>query len=164
LFQIVSGLRLLSVLTLVGLASAPPILCAWHNGGDQEQQPPKFGTHDYIALKALDRATAVKVAFIRQRLTSYFIGTEAPDTNKKIAGVTEGGYKDSLQCHCILFDKDEKITRAHARDLRFCQTLFGRKEVPVSFQTSLNQLIDRKRLIRLCSRRNIAQDNGDQHA
>jgi hypothetical protein len=45
----------------------------WHNGGDEDQQPPKFGTHDYIAFQALDRAPAAKVAFIRQRLTTYFI-------------------------------------------------------------------------------------------
>jgi Zinc dependent phospholipase C len=88
----------------------------WHNGGDQDNQPPKFGAHDYIALKALDRVPAAKVAFIKQRLTTYFIGTEAPDTNKKIPSVTEGGYMDSLKCHCILFAEDLTITKAHARD------------------------------------------------
>jgi Zinc dependent phospholipase C len=72
-----------------------------------------FGAHDYIAFKALDRAPAAKVAFIKQRL---FIGTEAPDTNKKIPSVTEGGYMDSLKCHCILFAEDLTITKAHARD------------------------------------------------
>jgi hypothetical protein len=50
-----------------------------------------------------ERDPAAKVAFIRQRLTTYFIGTEAPDTNKKIPSVTEGGYHDSGACHCILF-------------------------------------------------------------
>ncbi len=89
---------------------------AWHNGGDQQEQPPKFGTHDYIALKALDRAPAPKVAFIRERLLTYFIGTEAPDANKKIPGVTEGGYKDSLECHCILFDFEWHVAKAHARN------------------------------------------------
>jgi len=87
---------------------------AWHNGGDRTEQPPKFGTHDYIAFKGLDRAPAAKVAFIRQHLTAYFIGTEAPDTNKKIPSVTEGGYHDSLQCHCVLFDENGKVVNERA--------------------------------------------------
>ena len=41
---------------------------------------------------------------------------EAPDTNKKVPGVTEGGYHDSFQCHCILFDASQHVTKAHARD------------------------------------------------
>lgn len=88
----------------------------WHNGGDRVEQPPKFGTHDYIAYKGLARAPAAKVAWINDHLVAYFIGTEAPDTNKKVAGVTEGGYHDSLQCHCILFDAQEHVTKTHARD------------------------------------------------
>ena len=101
---------------LVGCVAACTLTVqGWHNGGDQDNQPPKFGAHDYIALKALDRAPAAKVAFIRQRLTTYFIGTEAPDTNKKIPSVTEGGYHDSGACHCILFAEDLTIKKAHAR-------------------------------------------------
>src|SRR5262245_49456246 len=111
----------LSVFRFVPIAAVAIVIVTlpvqgWHNGGDRAAQPPKFGTHDYIAFKALDRANAAKVTFIRDRLVSYFVGTEAPDTNKKIPGVTEGGYHDSLQCHCILFDDHGAITRAHARD------------------------------------------------
>jgi hypothetical protein len=54
------------------------------------------------------------VAWIRQRLTAYFIGTEAPDTNKKIPQVTEGGYHDSGACHCVLFDAAGTLTRPRA--------------------------------------------------
>ena len=63
---------------LVGCVAACTLTVqGWHNGGNQDNQPPKFGAHDYIALKALDRAPAAKVAFIRQRLATYFIGTVA---------------------------------------------------------------------------------------
>jgi Zinc dependent phospholipase C len=102
---------------LVGcLAACTLTVHGWHNGGDEEQQPPKFGAHDYIAFKALDRAPAAKVVFIKQRLTTYFIGTEAPDTGKKIPSVTESGYKDTGACHCILFDEEGTITKDRARD------------------------------------------------
>jgi hypothetical protein len=107
--------RLLSCLTAC-LAVGTLTLHGWHNGGDQEDQPPKFGAHDYIAFKALDRAPSAKVAFIRQRLTTYFIGTEAPDTGKKIPSVTEGGYHDTGACHCILFDEEGTVTKDRARD------------------------------------------------
>ena len=50
-----------------------------------------LGRHDYIAYKGIDRAPPTKVIWIKQNLIAYFIGTEAPDTNKKIPGVTEGG-------------------------------------------------------------------------
>lgn len=87
-----------------------PVL-AWHNGGDQANAPPKFGMHDYIAYKGLDRAPKAKVAFIRQNLIAYFIGTEAPDTGKTVAGVASQGYHDSGACHCVYFDADCTITR-----------------------------------------------------
>jgi hypothetical protein len=48
------------------LAACTLTVHGWHNGGDEEQRPPKFGAHDYIAFKALDRAPDAKVAFIRQ--------------------------------------------------------------------------------------------------
>src|SRR4029450_5791179 len=86
----------------------------WHNGGDRLDQPPKFGTHDYIAFKALDRAQVVDIGFIRNQLTAYFIGTEAPDTGKTVAGVLPAGYHDSGPCHCILFAEDGHPTRLRA--------------------------------------------------
>lgn len=87
-----------------------PVL-AWHNGGDQANAPPKFGMHDYIAYKGLDRAPKAKVVCIRQNLIAYFIGTEAPDTGKTVAGVASQGYHDSGACHCVYFDADGTITR-----------------------------------------------------
>jgi hypothetical protein len=63
--------RLLFV-ALALLASAS--LGAWHNGGDTAAQPPKFGTHDYIAYEGLDRAPAAQVAWIKPHLVAYFIG------------------------------------------------------------------------------------------
>ena len=76
-----------SAITLL-LLLAPLSLFGWHKGGDKDEQPPKFGTHDYIAYKGLDRAPPAKVAWISNHLVAYFIGTEAPDTNKKIPGIT----------------------------------------------------------------------------
>jgi hypothetical protein len=55
-----------------------------------------------------------RIEWIRQRLTAYFIGTEAPDTNKKTPQVTEGGYHDSGACHCVLFDAAGAVTRRRA--------------------------------------------------
>src|SRR4030095_4290305 len=72
----------------------------WHNGGDRLDQPPKFGTHDYIAFKALDRAQIADVGFIRSQLTAYFIGTEAPDTGKTVTGGTPAGCPHSGACRC----------------------------------------------------------------
>jgi hypothetical protein len=94
------------------LAASP--VSTWHNGGDRLEHPPKFGTHDYIAFQAYKLAPAARVTWITQNLTAFFIGTEAPDTNKKIPAVTEGGYHDSLQCHCVLFDASGHVTRDRA--------------------------------------------------
>lgn len=102
------------LLPVAWVVCAVASLHGWHNGGDAVQQPPKFGTHDYIAYKALERVPAAGAAWIKQNLTAYFIGTEAPDTGKTVAGVTESGYKDSIQCHCILFDAQGTVTRPRA--------------------------------------------------
>jgi Zinc dependent phospholipase C len=103
---------LLTLATCLACAVISP--AAWHNGGDKTDQPPKFGTHDYIAFKGYQRVPPAKVTWIKQNLEAYFIGTEAPDTNKKIPGVTEGGYHDSLQCHCVLFDQRGVVTTQRA--------------------------------------------------
>jgi hypothetical protein len=101
---VLQRLSAVALLCAISVASAS----AWKNGTDQANQPPRFGTHDYIAFKALDRAPA-NVAYIRSLLTAYFIGTEALDTGKKVAGVIESGYHDSGACHCVLFDAQGTI-------------------------------------------------------
>ncbi len=105
---------ILALASALALQSPQPLQVGWHNGGDKTEQAPKFGTHDYIAYKGYQRVPAAKVVWITQNLTAFFIGTEAPDTNKKITGVTEGGYHDSLQCHCVLFDAEGHVTNDRA--------------------------------------------------
>jgi hypothetical protein len=104
------------VATAALLAANIVALPAWHNGGDKDTADPRFGTHDYIAFKALDRAPAADVAFIRTQLRAYFVGTEAPDTAKTVAGIPKTGYHDSGPCHCILFDEEGQPTRLRAAE------------------------------------------------
>jgi hypothetical protein len=106
--------RMRPLVALLGLLLLTTSTAAWKNGGESTSiANPKFGTHDYIALQGLRRATPSKVAWIKVELNAYFIGTEAPDNGPKIPGVG-GGYSDTGACHCILFAANGDITNDRA--------------------------------------------------
>ena len=91
LLQPVSAVALL-------LLSCSALTGAWRNGGDKASGD-RFGTHDYIGFVAFKRAPAAHVTYIKNNLRAFFIGTEAPDTGKKVPGITQGGYHDTGACH-----------------------------------------------------------------
>ena len=95
------------VCAVVVLSLAP--LGAWKNPRPSETlNTPIFGTHDWIAFKAYELAG--RPSFLKNSLTRYFIGTEAPDNGFK-PGDAEGTYHDTSPCHCILFDNDAAVTQ-----------------------------------------------------
>lgn len=104
--------RIALLLCLILLLTVPAH--PWKNGGDtKDPSNPLFGTHDYIAYKGYRLAGASNVPWVRYYQRWYFLGTEAPDTGAKVDSA-ENGYRDTLQCHCILFDSGGGVTRDRA--------------------------------------------------
>jgi len=85
---------------------------SWSNGGQStDVDHVLFGTHDYIAFKGyLLGGGETEFPWIKSNMNWFFLGTEAPDRDPKIAG---GGtlYSDTAQCHCILTDSTGQIVK-----------------------------------------------------
>jgi len=76
-----------STVTLVLLASVRPAW-AWSNGGySADPSNPDYGTHDWIAERALDWLPGNEKAFILTYRASYLYGTELPDNSQAPDGI-----------------------------------------------------------------------------
>jgi hypothetical protein len=68
---------------------------AWSNGGySADTTNPDYGTHDWIAQRAVDWLPAEKKQYITDNLANYLYGTELPDLPK-----TQGGIGDTTKHH-----------------------------------------------------------------
>lgn len=52
-------------------------------------------------------------SWLRYELKWFLLGTKAPDTGAELQ-TAENGYRDTLQCHCILSNDDGDVTRDRA--------------------------------------------------
>lgn len=105
--KIVASLLFVFVLSVNGMS--------WGNAGKSTSaSKPKFAMHDWIALEGYKLAKQdADLKWLTDNLDMYLYGTEAPDfgvlksvINQLHPGI---GYKDSVKCHCILFDKNEGV-------------------------------------------------------
>jgi hypothetical protein len=88
---------------------------AWHNGGPSHQlNGLGYGGHDWIAGRAYKLVAArSELKFIGKNMKFFLLGTEAPDTkHDPIDG--EDGYADTIQCHCINYDKQGHVVKDRA--------------------------------------------------
>jgi hypothetical protein len=91
----------LIVLILLISISISPALC-WSNGGySTDPSSPVYGTHDWIAEKALNLLPYHESSFIHDNLSSYLLGTEYPDNPSFIGDTTK---------HHIYFDLTGDLT------------------------------------------------------
>ncbi|MFQ6063275.1 MAG: hypothetical protein ACE5J9_08920 [Methanosarcinales archaeon] len=85
--KILKGLNcfsnLITLFFIVILAILP--VQAWSNGGySNDPYNPAYGTHDWIAQKAIDFLPQKEKQYILDNLASYLYGTELPDNPKGI--------------------------------------------------------------------------------
>ena len=72
---------------------------AWSNGGySDDPLNPDYGTHDWIAQRALDWLPLSEKAYIEDYLVTYLYGTELPDNGGAIDGIG-----DSTKHHIYYF-------------------------------------------------------------
>jgi enamine deaminase RidA (YjgF/YER057c/UK114 family) len=82
-----SRILLASSLVLTFLALTHPAW-AWSNGGfSADPNNPKYGTHDWIAERALDWIPSGEKALILTYRAAYLYGTELPDNNQAADGI-----------------------------------------------------------------------------
>jgi len=79
---------LLAAVLLVVAMLVPHPAYAWSNGGfSSDPSHPKYGTHDWIAQRALDWLPDEEKQFILGNLNLYLYGTELPDKGKALGGI-----------------------------------------------------------------------------
>lgn len=85
---------------------------SWGNGGKSSKlNNPKFGTHYWIAYEGYRMASGeANLSWLKSNLNTFYIGTEAPDLGALSTLNVGGGYKDTAECHCVLFDKNCAVT------------------------------------------------------
>jgi len=55
------------------------------------------------------------MAWTKDNLNAFFLGTEAPDTSAFVSSFTnEGGYSDAIHCHCVLYDTNLEVVKDRA--------------------------------------------------
>jgi hypothetical protein len=65
---------------------------AWSNGGySSNQAQPDYGTHDWIAQRAVDWLPAQESQFFTTNMVSYLYGTELPDNSGTAGGIGDTG-------------------------------------------------------------------------
>ncbi len=115
------------VVSVMGLTSAPTVL-GWGNGprgnattdDPSECDSPPYATHDWIADHAVALLPDEEKAWLTPHMTSYLLGTEAPD-NKKIpasCAAPNTGYDDRNKGHSIKWNSDwtaMEVDRAASR-------------------------------------------------
>ena len=80
---------------------------AWSNGGNSDDiTNPDYGTHDWVAEKALAMLPASESQYIQDNLDYYLYGTELPDNYD---GIFDDGIGDTFQHH-VYFDSDGVVT------------------------------------------------------
>ncbi|MCK5038675.1 MAG: lamin tail domain-containing protein [Thermoplasmata archaeon] len=80
---------------------------AWSNGGYSDTiTSPDYGTHDWIAEKALAMLPASESQYIHDNLDYYLYGTELPDNPD---GLFDDGIGDTFQHH-VYFDSNGIVT------------------------------------------------------
>ncbi len=80
---------------------------AWNNGGySDDMTSPDYGTHDWIAEKALAMLPANESQYIHDNLNYYLYGTELPDNYD---GIFDDGIGDTFQHH-VYFDSNGTVT------------------------------------------------------
>jgi len=93
------------------LASAllvPGCALAWSNGGYSANiADPDYGTHDWLAEKALDLLPETEKQYLVKNNVSYVYGTELPDKPK-----SQGGYGDTTNHH--IYYNDDKTPQDNA--------------------------------------------------
>jgi len=88
---------------------------SWGNAGKSTSaSKPKFAMHDWIALEGYKLAKDdADLKWVTNNLDMYLYGTEAPDFGVLKSVINQlhpgTGYKDSVKCHCILFNKNEDV-------------------------------------------------------
>jgi hypothetical protein len=104
---------LMSIVITFVLASTS---LGWGNGGKSKQlNSPKFGTHDWLAYEGYRLAKKKKsMAWLTNNLNAFFIGTEAPDVGAPSFIDAMGSYRDTRQCHCILFGDNNQVANNRA--------------------------------------------------
>jgi hypothetical protein len=86
-----SRILLASTLALTLLAFVHPAL-GWSNGGfSTDPDNPAYGTHDWIAERALDWVPGNEKALILTYRATYLYGTELPDNNQAPDGIGDTG-------------------------------------------------------------------------
>lgn len=107
------------------------VVCAfgWSNGGfSSDPLHPKYGTHDWIAQRALDWLPLQDKQFILDHLTAYLYGTELPDNSVASDGVgdtakhhvyyrSDGCLQDDASAVRAQQEFDEALRCAKAGDL-----------------------------------------------
>lgn len=99
--------RVLCVGLVIALLSPLTIAVhAWSNGGcSNEPSVPDYGTHDWIAVHALDFLPQNEKTFIENNLTTYLFATELPDC--------PGGIDDQ-ENHHVYYHSDGRLQDAAA--------------------------------------------------
>ena len=107
-----NGRTLLSIAVAVIIAFLPTCTSAWSNGGySSDVNDPDYGTHDWIADKALTMQTEDVSYLVSTYHNTYLIGTEAPDNPDYIG--------DSINHHAYYYSSgglqsDASAVRASA--------------------------------------------------
>lgn len=111
-----SRLLLASGLVLTFLALTHPAW-AWSNGGySADPNNPDYGTHDWIAERALDWLPGSEKALILTYRAAYLYGTELPDNNQAADGIG-----DTTLHHIYFFANQTLQDDAAARRARDMQ-------------------------------------------
>jgi len=85
---IIKTTTILAVITALILMGTVPQALAWGNGGySDDPQNPDYGTHDWIAERALDWLPAQEKEFLTDNLAIYLYGTELPDNRDAPDGI-----------------------------------------------------------------------------
>jgi len=79
---------ILAVITALILTGTIPKAQAWGNGGySDDPEYPDYGTHDWIAQRALDWLPAKEKEYLTDNLAIYIYGTELPDNRDAPDGI-----------------------------------------------------------------------------
>jgi len=98
---------LAAVLPVVAMLVPHPAY-AWSNGGfSSDPSHPKYGTHDWIAQRALDWLPDEEKQFILGNLNLYLYGTELPDKGKALGGIGDTTFDSSGEgLTCVWMDRN----------------------------------------------------------
>lgn len=115
----------LAVTFIIALVPRCPVAEGWSNGGySSDPDDPDYGTHDWIADRALDLQTRDVSHFKSTYHDSYLIGTEAPDnpqyigdyTNHHVYYYSGGSVQDDVSARRAKAMCDSALTMLSAGD------------------------------------------------